>query len=139
MREPLTLEIAFQVRKEAQLAISAQFIGTMDTYIMASMDNYIQGPWGRQTPYAPGMYKASCFIPGDFLNEGQLSVNLWIYSPPMPPSDQPHVELMDAVRVTIADGHQPGGSRGTFPYEWGGGPAVRPRLKWTTEQIASTQ
>jgi len=137
VREPLVLEIAFQVHQEAQLAISAQFIGAMDTYIMASMDNYTEGPWGCQTPYAPGQYKSSCLIPGDLLNEGQLSMNLWIYSPPTPPNDSPHVKLINAVGVTIADGHKPGGARGNFPFEWGSDPAVRPHLKWTSERVTN--
>ena len=135
MRNPIILEINFQVLEAAQLAISVQFISGLDTYIMTSMNNYIEGPWGCQPPYSIGSYRSSCYIPGDLLNEGLLSINLWIYSPPLAPSQSPHVRLLEAVSITIIDSMDPGGARGTFPYEWGLGPAVRPRLRWTTEQV----
>jgi lipopolysaccharide transport system ATP-binding protein len=135
VRDPLTLEIDFHVFQPAQLAISVQVINGMDSYIMTSMDSYVEGPWGKQEPYAVGSYRTSCHIPGDLLNEGQLSINLWLYSPPSMPNESPHVRLMNAASVTIIDSYDPGGARGSFPYEWGHGPAVRPRLKWTREPL----
>lgn len=135
VRDRVTLEIEYQVLEPVQLSISLQFISGMGTYIMASLDNYIQGRWGRQPPYSVGSYRSSCYIPGNLLNEGRLSINVWIYSPPLAPNQSPHVRLLDAVSITIVDSHNPGGARGTFPYEWGLEPAVRPRLRWTTEQV----
>ena len=135
VRDPIVLEIAFEVFKKSQLAISVQFIGALGTYVMASMDNYIEGPWGKQPPYCVGVYKSSCHIPGDLLNEGQLSVNLWIYSPPLAPYLSYHVKLMNAVSIDVGDRRDLNGSRGGYPYEWGIEPAVRPKLKWTTEPI----
>ncbi|MCU0666048.1 MAG: ABC transporter ATP-binding protein [Candidatus Omnitrophica bacterium] len=134
VRDPIKLEIEFQVFKDTQAAIIVQFVGALGTYIMASMDNYINGPWGKQSPYTAGIYKTSCCIPGDFLNEGQLSINLWIYSPPLAPSQSPHVRLFNVVSADIGDRHDPGGARGQFPYEWGMEPAVRPKLQWLTEK-----
>ncbi|MCM8797340.1 MAG: ABC transporter ATP-binding protein [Candidatus Omnitrophica bacterium] len=135
VRDPVVLQIEFQIFKKTQLAISVQFIGALGNYIMASMDNYINGPWGEQPPYSAGIYKSSCYIPGDFLNEGQLSINLWIYSPPLPPYLSAHVRMLNVVSVDICDNHQPNGARGSFPYEWGIEPAVRPKLRWVTEQL----
>ncbi|MFH1883220.1 MAG: polysaccharide ABC transporter ATP-binding protein [Planctomycetota bacterium] len=137
VRDPIVLEIEFQVLKEAPISVIVQFIGALGTYIMVSMDNYIKGPWGKQPPYSVGIYKSSCYIPGDFLNEGQLSANLWIYSPPFASSQSCHVKLIDAVCVDIGDSFNPGGARGQFPYEWGIEPAVRPKLRWTTEQVGN--
>jgi hypothetical protein len=135
VRDSLALEIEFQVYKEAQLAIVIHFVGALGAYIMASMDNYVNGPWGKQSPYAPGIYKASCHVPGDFLNEGQFSINLWIYSPPSLPGHSAHVKLFNVVSTEIDDRRDPDGARGQFPYEWGIEPAVRPKLKWLTEKI----
>jgi len=135
VRDPIVLEIEFEVLKESQLAISVQFIGAMGTYIMGSMDNYIKAPWGKQPPYLVGTYRTSCHIPGDFLNEGQLSANLWIYSPPHAPYLSPHIRLLNAVIVGISDSRDPNGARGHFPYEWGVEPAVRPKLTWATEPV----
>jgi lipopolysaccharide transport system ATP-binding protein len=135
VRDPMVLEIEFQVYKKAQIAISVQFIGALGTYVMASMDNYIKGPWGKQPPYLDGTYRSSCYIPGDLLNEGQLSINLWIYSPPSAPYLSPHVRLLNVVSIDIGDTHDLNGARGEFPYEWGIEPAVRPKLRWTTEHV----
>jgi lipopolysaccharide transport system ATP-binding protein len=135
VREPVKLDIEFRVYKEVQLAISVQFNGSLGTYIMVSMDRYIKGPWGRQPPYEVGTYRSSCFIPGDFLNEGILSVNIWIYSPPFAPHESTHIRLINAVSIDITDKHDINGARGHYPYEWGSEPVIRPKLKWITEQI----
>jgi len=131
VRDSVILEIIFEVFIPRQLAIAVEFIGRMDTNIMVSTDNYTMGSWGNQLPYSVGIYKSLCRIPGDFLNEGLLSVNLRIYSPPTPPNVASHVHLIDAVTVTIEDKHHPEGVRGSYPYEWGS-PVIRPRLHWTT-------
>lgn len=135
VRDPIVLEIEFQVYKKAKIAVLVQFIGAMGTYIMVSMDNYIKSPWGNQPSYSVGTYRSSCHIPGDFLNEGQLSANLWIYSPPLAPHMSPHVHLMDVVSSDINDGRDPNGARGHYPYEWGIEPAVRPKLRWATAPL----
>jgi len=139
VRDPMVLEIEFQVYKKAQIAISVQFIGPLGNYIMASMDNFINGPWGKQPPYLVGTYRSSCFIPGDLLNEGQLSINLWIYSPPFAPNQSPHVRLLNVVSIDISDSHDLNGARGGYPFEWGIEAAVRPKLRWTTEQVTKNK
>jgi len=138
VRDPVALEIEFQVLKEAQLSTLVHFVGALGNHIMTSMDNHVRGPWGRQLLYPIGSYMVSCQIPGDFLNEGQLSVNLWIYSPPSVPNHSIHVALINAVCVDIGDAFDPDGARGTYPYGWDLGSALRPKLKWTTEVIAKS-
>lgn len=135
VRDPMVLEIEFQVLKPAQLSVIVQFIGAFDNHIMTSLDNYIKGPWGKQPPYSVGFYKSSCYIPGDLLNEGRISMNLYIYSPPVSPGQGLHVGLRNIMCVEIGDSFDPGGVRGTFPYDWDLGAALRPRLRWTTEQV----
>ena len=133
IREQFTFEISFYVLRTAQIAISMNVLNGVSSYIMTSMDDYVRGPWGRQSPLVPGKYKASCTFPGDFLNEGQLTFSLWIYSPPLAPNTDPHVKLMEAFGVNINDNYDPAGVRGSFPYPWGIEPAIRPRLRWKTE------
>lgn len=135
VRDPMVLEIEFQVYEKSQIAIIVQFIGPLGNYIMASMDNYINGPWGKQPPYLVGTYRSSCFIPGDLLNEGQLNINLFIYHPPFAPNESAHVRLLNVVSIDISDSYDLNGARGGFPFAWGIEPAVRPKLRWTTEQI----
>jgi len=133
VRDSVALEIEFQVLKPAPIAIVVHFFGAMDNHIMTAMDNYIKGPWNKQPPYSPGVYKSVCHIPGDLLNEGRISISLYIYSPPVLPGEGLHVGLRNLMCIDIADDFNSEGSRGSFPYDWDLGAAVRPRLQWTTE------
>ena len=136
VEEQLKFEISFHVLKAAQVAISIHLLNGVGSYIMTSMDEYVRGPWGKQAPYKPGKYKASCTIPGNFLNEGQLTFNLWIYSPPLAPNTEPHVKVMEAFRVNINENSEQSGVRGSFPFPWGIEAAVRPQLEWKTEPVS---
>jgi lipopolysaccharide transport system ATP-binding protein len=136
IREPLAFEIHFDVLKPEQLATSIHLLNGVGAYAMTSMDDYIQGPWGSQQPYSPGRYKACCFVPGDFLNEGQLTFNLWIYSPPEAPNIRPHVKILEAYSVIIEDHLDSRGVRGNYPFPWGTEAAVRARLAWKVERLS---
>lgn len=46
------------------------------------------------------------------------------------------IEFQVLKKAQIAISAQFNGARGGFPYEWGIEPAVRPKLRWTTEQVA---
>lgn len=135
VRDPLALEIEFQVLKEARISAIVHFVGSADNHIMTSMDNYIRGPWKKQPPHSPGVYKSRCHIPVDLLNEGRVTISLYIYSPPVLPGEGLHVGLRNVMCVDITDNFHPEGSRGNFPYDWDLGAAVRPNLKWTMEFI----
>lgn len=135
VREPLVLEIEFQVLKEARISIIVHFFGSIDNHIMTSMDNYVKGPWKKQPPYSSGIYKSSCHIPGDLLNEGRINISLYIYSPPVLPGEGLHVGLRNIMCMDITDDFNPEGVRGTFPYDWDLGAALRPRLEWRTENL----
>jgi lipopolysaccharide transport system ATP-binding protein len=131
---PVNVEIKYRVTKPAQLSVCLEFINAMGINIMVTFDNYALGPWGKQLPYQPGLYMATCRIPGDLLTEDQISINLRIYSPPEQPNDKPHVRIFEVIYFNVFDSMDPGGVRGYFPYNWGT-PALRPRLNWTTERI----
>lgn len=135
VRASISLIIDFHVLECAQLSISVLFLKDNDVHVMSSMDNYIKGIWGNQEEYSLGLYRSSCNIPTDFLNEGRLSAVIWIYSPPIAPNEAPHVKLSDAANITIIDSRDFDGARGHYPYEWGHTTAVRPVLKWKTERI----
>lgn len=135
VRDPIVLEVEFQVLKAARISIIVHFFGPLDNHIMTAMDNYIKGPWKKQPPYLVGTYKSSCYIPGDLLNEGRISISLYIYSPPVPPGEDLHVGLRNVMCVDISDNFASGGVRGTYPYIWDLGAALRPSLRWTTQLI----
>lgn len=136
--EPIVLEIEFRVLKAAPISIILHFVGASDNHIMTSMDNYVRGGWNKQSPYLPGTYKSSCYIPGDLFNDGRIHISLYIYSPPALPGDAIHVAIRNVMCIDIVDNYNSEnynseGARGSFPYDWDRGAAVRPRLKWTTE------
>lgn len=136
VRDPITLEIEYQVfTNDNKLCASIEFINGMGVWVMHSFDNYIYGDWRDQKPYKSGVYKVCCTVPGDLLTDGQMSINLRIFSPPIFPNEAPHIREFDLLSFNILDQMDPEGVRGNFPYNWGS-PAVRPKLNWVTEKIS---
>jgi hypothetical protein len=133
VREPLTLEMEYAVLKDGyQLCAVLEFINAMGQVLFVAFDSYVDGPWGRQAPCPVGVVTTRCLVPGDFLTEGDVTINLRIFSPPGRPNDDPHVRELDVLRFVVTDNMEMAGVRGSFPYEWGR-PALRPRLRWVTE------
>lgn len=81
---------------------------------------------GRKFP--AGLFKSTCIIPGDLLNDGTHTVKLLIVE------DEAHI-LATLEDVLQFDVHEDQTARtGGWHGKWIG--AVRPRLEWTTELIA---
>jgi lipopolysaccharide transport system ATP-binding protein len=134
VHEQLSLEFDYHVLKEGhQLSTGIELINSSGDPVLISLDNYIHGRWGDQQPHETGTFTSSCVIPGDLLNEGEVSFNLRIFSPPWEPNSQPHVREKGVLRLRIVDRMNTCGVRGSYPYNWGK-PAVRPRLSWTTRR-----
>lgn len=75
-----------------------------------------------------GIHRSICHVPGNLLNEGNLSVLAGI-------STQPYTTRAvepDAITIQITDDQQPGGARGNLTREWPGG-TVRPLMTWRFE------
>ncbi len=135
VRDPVTIEINFNVlEKGYKLCAAIEILNTTGQLIMISLDNYVKGDWRNQEPYSTGLFKTRCVIPADFLTEGDISINLTIFSPPARPNVESHVREIDLLRFAVIDKMDSGGVRGSYPYEWGN-PALRPLLNWTTERV----
>jgi homopolymeric O-antigen transport system ATP-binding protein len=135
VRDPFIVEIEYQVLADgAQLCACLEFVDAMGAALFGTFDHYIRGPWGEQPAHPVGLFRAVCHVPGDLLNEGDVTLNLRIFSPPAQPNERPHVRELGVLRVGITDRMEPGGARGYFPYKWGA-VAVRPSLEWTTEPL----
>ena len=133
VHEQLNLEFDYAVLQEGhQLSANIELLDSAGNGILVSHDEYICGPWGLQKPRAVGLFTSSCLIPADLLNEGEVSINLRIYSPPSEPNSNPHVREIDVLRLRISDERNPDGVRGNYPYNWGK-TAVRPRIRWATQ------
>jgi lipopolysaccharide transport system ATP-binding protein len=80
-------------------------------------------------PSPPGDYVATAWIPGNYLNEGLITVDAAVCSIDSPKLHH-HVSVHEAVSFHVQDPAEGDSSRGTFTGQWRG--VVRPLLEWTT-------
>lgn len=81
----------------------------------------------NELPSPAGLFRTTCAIPGDLLNDGLHRIRVSFVH-----ETGPIFQLDDALVFTVLDdAYQRGGWYG----EWPG--AVRPQLNWTTEMLAS--
>jgi lipopolysaccharide transport system ATP-binding protein len=79
-------------------------------------------------PSRPGRIRSVCHIPGNFLAEGRISLNVAIVT--LNPRIG-HAVQLDAVAFQVADRSEGDGVRGGFTGTWPG--VVRPMFDWTIE------
>ena len=75
-------------------------------------------------PFPVGLFRATCTVPGNFLNEGLYSVNVLVFN------RISHVEIT-AKEVIRFDVQDTGVMSGEWRGRWVG--VVRPRLAWQTQ------
>jgi len=130
VRDPIVIELEYQVLEEGHhLHVHFSFIKEGYT-LFVSKDN-LDSPW-RDTVYPTGCYRATCHIPGDFLNEGEVSVYLAITTVGM--VNVGHASIEELLIFDINDRMDPNGVRGNYPLTWVR-QGVRPRLHWHVEKI----
>jgi lipopolysaccharide transport system ATP-binding protein len=78
----------------------------------------------------PGLVRATCHIPGNFLAEGRVVVTVAVstYNP-----TRVHALERDAVAFVVVDRSEGDGVRGVFANEYPG--VLRPMLDWDAEQL----
>jgi lipopolysaccharide transport system ATP-binding protein len=88
------------------------------------------GPTFEETwlgkPYPCGLFRDSCFIPGDLLNEGRYRIEFQIAR------DQTHLVFHEEALLAFEVQDSPE-MRGGWHGDWAG--AVRPILEWRTELL----
>ena len=102
---------------------------TEDLFLLA--DEYIYGPWGKQSTKSVGMYRAAFLIPKNLLNSGKITVSPAIFCPPSISNSQTNLLVEHALSFEIVDELRGLGARGYYPYDWGHY-AVRPFIKCET-------
>ncbi len=129
VRTPLDLEFEYwNLRAGARLNISLHIYNHEGTLIFntASVDEH---SW-HGTPFPVGLFRSSCRIPGDLLNDGLHRVDLLIVR-----DEHDLVFRLPDVLVFSVKDERPAGL--TWYGKWQG--AVRPNLAWQTEQLEATQ
>jgi lipopolysaccharide transport system ATP-binding protein len=83
-------------------------------------------------PSPPGDYVATAWIPGNYLNEGLMSVDAAVCSIRSPKLHH-HVSVFEAVSFHVQDPAEGDSARGSFTGQWRG--VVRPLLEWDARRI----
>ncbi len=130
VRDPVSIEIEYRVlEKDRRLVVHLVFINQKGHTIFISRDN-LDSPW-KDTICPTGYFRDICHIPGDFLNEGEISVECHITT--VGTANTGHVSEQDLVTFRVSDRMNTGGVRGNYPLYWVPD-GVRPRLFWTVEK-----
>ncbi len=87
-------------------------------------------PWYSR-PYPNGLFRTSCTVPGNFLNDGPHSISVFINGETVSDSI---IAVKDIMSFTVQD---MGAMRKEYTGKWVG--AVRPRLAWQTDQLSNME
>ena len=126
VREPVGVEIGFRVLRNGP-AVLPKFKLVADGRIaFNAMD--VDERWHDRS--LPGDYVATAWIPGNYLNEGLMSIDAAVCSIRSPKLHH-HASVHEAVSFHVQDPGEGDSARGTFMGQWRG--VVRPKLEWTVE------
>jgi homopolymeric O-antigen transport system ATP-binding protein len=127
VRRPVGIEIGFVVLRPGKpIFPKIKLLDRESTIAFNAMDT--DERWNE--PTAPGEYRSTAWIPGNFLNEGSASAEVAICSIDFPKLEH-HAAVYDAVSFEILDPAEGDSARGRFGGQWRG--VVRPLLDWTVE------
>jgi lipopolysaccharide transport system ATP-binding protein len=127
VRRPIGVEIAFRVLTSGKsLYPKIKLYDQHGATAFNAMD--VSGRW--EDPVELGEYVATAWIPGNFLNEGRMSVDADIVL--IAPKLLPQASARHAVSFHVYDPAEGDSARGPFTGQWRG--VVRPMLDWTVEE-----
>jgi lipopolysaccharide transport system ATP-binding protein len=130
IQEPVYIEIEYTVLQEAlDLNELLSFFDESGLFIFVSYNNTDLEWQGRSRP--PGIYRSVCEVPGNLLNEGNITLEAAVSTIP----HTVHAFKQDVITFHVFDPGS-GGARGNYTFKWPGG-VIRPRLDWKTEFASS--
>jgi lipopolysaccharide transport system ATP-binding protein len=127
VRRPVGIELRFRVLEHGPPVAPKLKLTVGGQVAFNAMD--IDPRWGKPSP--PGEYVATAWIPGNYLNEGLMTVDPAVVSIDSPKLHH-HVSVYEAVSFHVQDPAEGDSSRGQFTGQWRG--VVRPLLDWTCER-----
>ncbi|MCX8091301.1 MAG: ABC transporter ATP-binding protein [Verrucomicrobiae bacterium] len=130
IREPVGIETEYEVLTPDKVLVpNYHFYNEEGVCVFISHD--VDPAW-RHRPKPCGRYRSTAWVPGNFLAEGRLTVNVAIstYRP-----FEVHVHERDAVAFTVVDNLSGETARGDYAGKLPG--VVRPLLRWQTEVLES--
>ena len=124
VRRPVGVEVGFRVLDVGPPVIPKVKVVAGGQIAFNAMD--VHPRWREPSP--PGDYVATAWIPGNYLNEGLITVDVAVCSIDSPKLHH-HASIYEAVSFHVQDPLEGDSSRGTFTGQWRG--VVRPLLDWT--------
>ncbi len=124
--KPITLEMGFWILRKTRMTPSFH-IYSHHGILLFAVGNLHDRIWAK-IEYEPGLYRCSCTIPPNYLNEGQHYVTVYL-------TRDNNAGLIEIIQNEIVSFrvHDMGGSRGDFLHEWIG--LVRPVLPWSGSRV----
>jgi lipopolysaccharide transport system ATP-binding protein len=133
IRVPIDIELEYWTKAPGNLrpSVNLHFYNDEGVCLFINNDWNDRKWWG--TSRRPGVVRAVCHIPGNFLAEGRVVVTAVVstYNPTMVHASEP-----EAVAFVVVDRSEGDGVRGVFTSEFPG--VVRPMLGWRVEQASET-
>lgn len=128
IQEPIYVEVEFLVLEEGYVLEEVlRFYDESGSYLFASI-NYSEPDWrNRKRPV--GLYRSMCYVPGNLLNDGTITVGVTVIN-----KRSVHAIENDAISFYVFDPGS-GGARGDYIPEWPD-TVIRPLLQWKTEYIS---
>ena len=128
VRDAVYVQMEYWVLREVErLNVTLEFRNDRgELLFMSTDDSEDTAPPGRG--HEAGLYRSTCRIPPDLLNNGQMFVLAKLTD-----GVRVHAVRPDVVTFNVLDSMDPEGARGSFPADWPA-TAVRPRLQWQSER-----
>jgi lipopolysaccharide transport system ATP-binding protein len=130
IRKPVSIEVEYwNLQRSLRPTVSMHFINE-DGVTLFCTNDWSNGEWWH-TSRAPGLVRAHCKIPGNFLAEGRvfLLVAVCSYNP-----DVVHAIEHDAISFQVVETGEGDSVRGVYAPAWPG--VVRPMLEWSVAEAA---
>lgn len=128
VRERVGIEIAFDILRDGG-PLRPQIMLTTEQGLHAFNAWDTDARWSRRA--RPGRYVSTAWIPGNLLNEGTMSVSVFLSSS-SPAKTLQHASELDVVAFRVVDLVEGDSAKGDWTGQWGG--AVRPLLEWTVQE-----
>lgn len=126
IRSPVGIEAEYDVLQTGHVIVpNYHFFNDEGLHMFVVLD--VSSEWKR-TPRPLGRYTSTAWLPGNFLAEGRVTVDIAVSS--LAPSTRVHVMKRHAVGFQVVDSHDGDSARGDFRGQLPG--VVRPLVKWTT-------
>jgi lipopolysaccharide transport system ATP-binding protein len=132
IRRPIDVEVEYWTRAPGNLKPSVNLHFYNDEGVCLFINNDWNDRRWWNSSRQPGVVRAVCHIPGNFLAEGRVLINAVVstYNPTMV-----HAQEREAVSFVIVDRSEGDGVRGVYVNEFPG--VVRPMLDWDVEQVST--